>query len=431
VTRRAWPQVVVTGLGLVTSAGLGVEETWDRVCSGRPTAAPDPELAGLPVDFSCRVPGFDPAKQVGIPRPWRLDRFTQFAVIAAREAVSDAGLDSSTWDGARVGIVLGSAAGGVATFEAQHQRLLDSGSALLSPLTLPMFLPNMAAGQLAIEHRATGPCLHVSTACASGSTAIGTALSLLRADACDVVLAGGAEAMITRLCAAGFAKMGALSGRVQDPAGASRPFDAARDGFVMGEGAGVLVLERERDAGARRARAYAIVAGYGASADAHHAVAPDPQGRGAEAAIRIALAEAGASTRDVDHVNAHGTSTPLNDLIEAKTLRRVLGDGPSVTSTKGTTGHALGAAGAIEAALTVLAVARHTVPPTANLNAIDPEIDLDVVTGEPHRGPIGLALSNSFGFGGQNAVLAFTPAGPGKSASTRNGSPEDTAVGPP
>ena len=419
MSRTPPPPVAVTGLGLVTPAGIGVEATWEGVVSGRPAAAADPQLAGLPVDFSCRVPDFDPAAHAG-PRagtgarksagPARLDRFAQFALAAAREAIADARLDPAAWDGARVGIVVGSAFGGVGTLETQHARMLGADRALPSPLLLPMFLPNMAAGALAVEFGARGPCLHVSTACASGATALGIALSLLRADACDVVLAGGAEAAITRLCAAGFAKLGALSRGRADPAGASRPFDAARDGFVLGEGAGVFVLERAADARARDLRPHAILAGYGASADAYHPVAPDPAGTGAEAAIRSALADAGAGPEDVEHVNAHGTSTPAGDRIEAATLRRVLGERPSVTSVKGVTGHTLGAAGAIEAALTVLAMARGSVPPTANLTEPGAGIEIDLVSGAARAQSPRFALSESFGFGGQNAVLAFAAA---------------------
>lgn len=404
------PPVAVTGLGLVTPAGIGVEATWEHVLSGRPTAAVDPELAGLPVDFSCRVPDFDPATHAKTTGPVRLDRFAQFALTAAREALADARLDPATWDGARVGIVIGSAAGGVGTLEAQHQRMLGARNALPSPLLLPMFLPNMAAGALAAEFAAHGPCLHVSTACASGATALGTALGLLRADACDVVIAGGAEAMITRLCVGGFTKLGALSPGRDGPTSASRPFDAARDGFVVGEGAGVFVLERAADARARDLRPHAILAGYGASADAYHQVAPHPHGAGTEAAIRAALTDADASTDDIDHINAHGTSTPAGDRIEALTLSRVLGERPSVTSVKGVTGHTLGAAGAIEAAITVLTLTRGLVPPTANLREAGEGIEIDLVSGDARPQSVGLALSESIGFGGQNAALVFSAA---------------------
>ncbi|SCF38356.1 beta-ketoacyl-[acyl-carrier-protein] synthase family protein [Micromonospora mirobrigensis] len=404
------PAVAVTGLGLVCPAGVGVDAGWERVCAGAPTAAADPVLAGNPVTISCRVPGFDPAALLTARRARRLDRFVQFALVAAREAVTDAGLDPGAWDGARVGVVLGNTAGGTATVEEQMRVLLAESPGRVSPLLLPMQLANMVAGTVAIELGARGPSLVVATACASGTSAVGVARDLLALDRCDVVVTGGSEAMVTPLMMAGFAQMGALSGRLDDPARASRPFDVDRDGFVAGEGAGVLVLERVADARARGARVRALVAGYGASADAHHVTAPDPQGRGFELAIRGALADAGAEPEAVDHVNAHGTSTPLNDVTEARVLRRVLGDtGALVTSTKGVTGHCLGAAGAVEAVFTVLAVERGLVPPTANLTTLDPEIDLDVAAKPTHR-RIDLALSNSFGFGGQNAVLAFRAA---------------------
>ncbi|MEV6332662.1 beta-ketoacyl-[acyl-carrier-protein] synthase family protein [Streptomyces sp. NPDC051909] len=401
--------IAVTGLGLVTPSGIGVEPNWAAVCDGRPSAAHDPLLKDNPVRISCRVPDFEPAQLLGGRRAHRLDRFTQFALVAAREAITSAGLDIATWDGARVGVVLGCAAGGPGTVEEQHLILTEKGPASVSPLLLPMQLPNMLAGQTAIEFGATGPNLVVATACASGATAIGTASDLLALDRCDIVLAGGSEAMITPLVMAGFAQMGALSRREDDPAAASRPFDADRDGFVAGEGAGVLVLERADDTRARGARARARVAGYGASADAHHITTPHPEGTGVESAIRSALADAGATPGDVGHVNAHGTSTPLNDLTEARVLRRVLAGAPLVTSTKGATGHLLGAAGAVEAVFSVLTVERGLVPPTANLRTLDPHIDIDVATAATPR-KIGLALSNSFGFGGQNAVLAIAAA---------------------
>jgi 3-oxoacyl-[acyl-carrier-protein] synthase II len=401
--------VAVTGLGLVTPGGIGVGPSWEAALDRRPTAAHDPALAGNPVRISCRVPDFDPDRLLGGRRAHRLDRFVQFALVAAREAVADAGLDPATWDGGRVGVVLGCADGGPGTVEAQHRVLLEENPAWVSPLLLPMQLPNMLAGQTAIEFKATGPNLVVATACASGASAIGTARDLLTLDRCDIVITGGSEAMITPLVMAGFAKMGALSTRDDDPATASRPFDADRDGFVAGEGAGVLVLERVADATARGGRIRARIAGYGATADAHHMTSPHPDGIGIEAALHAALADAGARPEDVQHVNAHGTSTPLNDLAEGRMLHRALTADPLVTSTKGVTGHLLGAAGAVEAAFSVLAVEHQCVPPTANLYTPDPRLDLKIPTA-PTTTRIDLALSNSFGFGGQNAVLAIARA---------------------
>ncbi|GGO37517.1 beta-ketoacyl-[acyl-carrier-protein] synthase family protein [Streptomyces lasiicapitis] len=402
--------VVVTGLGLVTAAGIGVDATWAGVCRGESAAATDPGLAGLPVDISCTVPGFSARQHVGRRSSLTHDRFSQLSIAAAREAVADSGLDPRTWDGARVGVVVGCGLGGVATWEAQHRRMLDDGPQAVSALLIPMLVPNMVAGHLAMDLGATGPNLVTATACASGATAIGTALALLRDRSCDVVIAGGGEAGVTPLMVTGFAQMGALSRRLGEPAAASRPFDRDRDGFVIGEGSGMLVLERAADARARGAGVRARLAGYGASADAHHMTAPDPQGTGVLLALRTALARAGVMPDEVDHVNAHGTSTPLNDAAEAAVLRKFLGAGAAVTSTKGVLGHTLGAAGAIEAALTVLAVQHGTVPPTANLDHQDPDVDLDVVTGAPRARALDVAVSNSFGFGGQNAVLVVTAA---------------------
>lgn len=404
------PALAVTGLGLVTAAGIGAGATWEGVCAGVPTAARNPDLDGLPVNISCTVPGLDPVRHVGRRSPLMHDRFIQLGIVAAREAVASSGLDPATWDGARVGVVVGSGLGGVGTWEAQHRRMLGQGPDAVSALLVPMLVPNMVAGHLAMEMRATGPNFVTATACASGATAIGAAARLLHDGTCDVVVTGGAEASVSPLMVTGFARMGALSRRLDEPAAASRPFDADRDGFVIGEGSGMLVLEREEDARARGATVRARLAGYGASADAHHITAPDPEGGGVRQAVQAALRQAGVMSAEVDHVNAHGTSTPLNDAVEARTLRKLLGDRASVTSVKGVLGHALGAAGAIEAALTVLTVECSTVPPTANLERQDPGVELDVVRGAPRRQTVQVAMSNSFGFGGQNAVLVFTSA---------------------
>ncbi|SEG95491.1 3-oxoacyl-[acyl-carrier-protein] synthase II [Nonomuraea solani] len=400
----------VTGLGLVTPAGIGTSTNWARILSGKPAAAPAKGLAGMPVEFACQVPGFDGEELLGARQARRMDRYVQFAVAATREAIGDANLDPRGWDGSRVGVVMGTGAGGTGTMETQHHQLTDNGARRVSPLALPMGLPNMAAAQLAIELGATGPNLAVCTACASGATAIGVARDLLRSGAADVVLAGGAEAAVTPFFAAAFARMKALSNRHDDPAAASRPFDTGRDGFVMAEGAGVLVLESEEHARRRDAPIRARLAGYGASADAFHVTAPHPDGEGARRAMRAALADAGLGGADIDHVNAHGTSTPQGDLAEAKIIERVIGRRAAVSSAKGVIGHALGAAGAIEAAYTVLSVEHGLVPPTANLDRLDPGIDLDIVSGAPRRRRVDAAMSNSFGFGGHNAVLVFAAA---------------------
>ncbi|SNX66102.1 3-oxoacyl-[acyl-carrier-protein] synthase II [Streptomyces sp. TLI_55] len=403
--------VAITGIGLVTPAGIGVAANWERLLSGRPTAQRDPALAGLPVDISCRVPGFDANALLGRSTAWRLDRVSQLALVAAQEALSDAGLDPDRWDGARVGVVMGNALGGTASYEDAHTAYHQEGPDQVSPLVMVNWPVNMISGYLAMHCRALGPNLVVATACASGVTAIGTARQMLQSGMCDIVLAGASEAPLSPTPMAAYHRMGALSRRTEDPAGASRPFDADRGGFVAAEAAAVLVLERERDTKARGGTVRAQVAGFGASADGHHASAPDPAGAGVERALRSALADADVAPEAVDHVNAHGTSTKLNDLMESQLINRVLVGRPSVTSTKGVTGHALGAAGAIEVAYTALTVEHGLVPPTANLDKLDPQIDIDVVSGTPREQRVETATSHSFGFGGQNAVLVLQKAG--------------------
>ncbi|MEV6345320.1 beta-ketoacyl-[acyl-carrier-protein] synthase family protein [Actinoplanes sp. NPDC051851] len=403
--------VAVTGLGLVTPAGVGVEESWAGLCRGVSTAAPDPELAGTPVTFSCRVPGFDGDALLGARLSRRIAPFSRFAVAATKQAVADAGLDPGTWEPARVAVILGVGSASMEGFEAGFEHLRAGRVEALSPYTLPRSVPNMAAAEAALALGAQGPCFTVSSACASGAHALGVARDLLLSGACDVVIAGGAESGRTRISAACFWKIGALSGRGDQPELASRPFDLDRDGFVLGEGAGVLVLERTADARARRAPVRAYLAGYGASADAHHVTAPHPEGRGAVQAIRTALTDAGLAPSEIGHVNAHATSTPMNDVVEARALREVFGPSvPPVTAIKGTIGHAMGAAGAIEAASVVLSLQRALLPPTANLDKLDPAVDLDVVSTRPRHLRPAPAVSTSFGFGGQNAALLFTPA---------------------
>ena len=403
--------VAVTGIGLVTPAGIGVDRAWQGVLSGRSAGAKDPNLAGIPIDISCRVADFDGNEMLGRKAARRLDRFVQLGLVAAREAVTDSGLDPQTWDGARVGAVIGCGMGGASTWEAQHTVLMERGPERVSPMLIPMLIPNMVAGHIAIEFHANGPNLVTATACTSGATAIGVARDLVRSGACDVVITGGTEAGLTPLSIAAFGQMHALSGRVDDPGAASRPFDADRDGFVAAEAAGMLVIERADDATARGARVRGRLVGYGASADAHHITAPDPEGVGVGLAIQAALRDAGVGPADVGHINAHGTSTPLNDAAESRVIRRIFGDdAPPVTSTKGVTGHSLGAAGAIEAAFSLLTIEDGLLPPTANLEKQDPEIDLDVVSGEPRKTDAEIVMSNSFGFGGQNGVLVLARA---------------------
>jgi 3-oxoacyl-[acyl-carrier-protein] synthase II len=402
--------VAITGIGLVTPAGVGTLASWRRLLAGSPTAAKDPRLAGLSVDFSCRVRDFDTAADLAPALARRLDLSAQYALVAAREAVRDAGHDTAVWDAGRVGVVLGSAAGGVQAYEREAERYFTRGPAAVTAAFLPQYLPNMAVGHVAQFLNAQGPSLHVSTACASGTTAVGLGVSLLRSGVCDIVVAGGTEAFTTPVITSAFARMRALSRRVDDPAAASRPFAVDRDGFVMGEGAGVLVLERADRARRRGTPGYAHIVGYGASSDAHHPVAPHPAGRGVRAAVLAALADARARPWDVGHINAHGTSTPANDAVEGAVLAELFPHGPPVTASKGVVGHMIGAAGAVEAAFTALSLTHRVIPPCVNLDSPDPAIAVNTVRGGPLRGDIGLALSNSFGFGGHNAVLAMRPA---------------------
>ncbi|GAA2967327.1 beta-ketoacyl-[acyl-carrier-protein] synthase family protein [Streptomyces enissocaesilis] len=401
-------EVAVTGLGLVTPAGTDIGANWSALRAGRSLAAEDPSLAGLPVDFSCRVPDFDPAAELGPRLSRRLDRFTHLALAAAYRAVADAGLERTAGLDERTGIVLGVGSNSLETYVKEFCRLGDGRPTAVSPLALPRSVPNMVAGEVGMSLGARGPNFTVASACASGATAIGMARYLLLAGACDVVLTGGSESARSRMTATCFAQMRALSRRNDHPQVASRPFDVDRDGFVLGEGAAVLVLERIDHARNRHARIRALLRGYGASADAHHPTAPHPHGTGAEQAIRAALADAGFGPRDIGHVNAHGSSTRAGDAAEAAALRRVYdGAPPAVTATKSVIGHALGAAGAIEAAFTVLALERQEVPPTANLLRQDAGLELDIVTHRPRRTPMDAAVSTSFGFGGQNTALVF------------------------
>ncbi|MFE7595171.1 beta-ketoacyl-[acyl-carrier-protein] synthase family protein [Kitasatospora sp. NPDC057512] len=400
--------VAVTGLGMVTPAGNDTASTWARLCEGRSTARTDPELADCAVSFSCRAANFDPVSLLGRSLTWRIDRFIQMAMVAAREAVADARLGRDQWDPARVGVVLGAGTGGCDTSIATFTKIIDHRHKSVTPTYVPRSAPNMAAGEICIDLGIRGPSMAIATACASGGTALVIADQLLRSGTCDIVLAGGSEVARHPLSAVAFDRMSALSRRVHDPEGASRPFDADRDGFVLGEGAAVLVLERAEHAHARRAPVQAYLAAAVASTDAHHPTAPVPDGSSAARTIGAALARAGLSPADVGHVNAHGTSTRFNDLAEARALRTVFTCPPPVTATKSVIGHAIGGAGAIEAAVSVLSLVHQRVPPTANLDRVDPDIDLDVVTKQPREARMTAVVSNSFGFGGQNSVLVFT-----------------------
>ncbi|WP_410644269.1 beta-ketoacyl-[acyl-carrier-protein] synthase family protein [Amycolatopsis sp. lyj-346] len=400
----------VTGLGLVTAAGIGADAAWHGVTrSGAVRGVRHrAELHGLSCDFMYTIDDLDAESRLGVPAMRMMDRFSQLAVIAAREAVADAGLDTAVWDTDRVAVVIGSAHGGLPFYDEQSTVLAAKGARRVSPKLAPMTTVNSAASSVCMDLGARGPSLSVSTACSSGTVAIGTALQLLRSGACDIAIAGGAESVCSRLLISSACQMRAVSTRRDDPSTACRPFDADRDGFVVGEGAGLVVLERAEHAAARGARVRAGIAGYGASSDAYAAVAPDPEGAGIERALRTALADADVAPADVGHVNAHGTSTVMNDLIEARMLHRVLGEVPLVTSTKAMTGHALGAAGGIEAALTVLALEKQLVPPTGNFRTRDIRIPIDVVAKEARPAAFECAVKTSMGFGGHNAALVLT-----------------------
>ncbi len=400
----------VTGLGLVTAAGVGVDATWRSVTRSNTPAGvrQRDELLGLSCDFMYSIDDLDTEAMLGVMARRLMDRFSQLAVIAAREAVADAGLDPSEWDGDRVAVVIGSAHGGLPFYDEQSAVLAEKGARRVSPKLATMTTLNGASASVCMDLGARGPSMAVATACSSGTVAIGTALQLLRSGACDIAIAGGAESVCSRLLIASACQLRAVSTRRDDPTTACRPFDADRDGFVVGEGAGLLVLERPEHAAARNAPVRAGVTGYGASSDAHSPVAPDPEGRGIDRALRVAMADADVDGADVGHVNAHGTSTVVNDLIEATVLQRVLGAHPLVTSTKGMTGHALGASGGIETALTVLALQHQLVPPTANLATRDIRIPIEVVSKEARPATFDCAVKTSMGFGGHNAALVLT-----------------------
>ena len=403
--------VVVTGLGLVTPIGIGVDAFWDGLMHRRSGAGPLEafDASGSSVRIAAEVHDFDASTFVAAREASRMDRFCQMAVVAAGLGLRHSGLDFP--DPERTGVVVGTGIGGLSTIEEQHRALLERGPRGVSPFMVPRLMPNGAAAAISMRFGLFGPNHSIATACATGAHAIGEATLAIRSGRAEVMLAGGAEAALTPLSLAAFARMGALSRRNDEPESASRPFDAERDGFVFGEGAGVVVLESEEHARARGAEILARVSGYGASADAFHVTQPDPQGAGAVRAMRVALDDAAVDPSNVDHVNAHGTSTPFNDRIETLAIKEVFGNEAKripVVSTKSQTGHLLGAAGAVEAAASVLAIRRGVIPSTINLETPDPECDLDYVGDGPREERVRVAVSNSFGFGGQNACLVFS-----------------------
>ena len=405
-------RVVVTGLGALTPLGNTVEEYWSALKEGRSGVGPITrfDATGYPTRIAAEVRGFDPLKYVDKKEARRLDPYLQYAMACAVMAVEDAGLDTGKVDGDRFGVLIGSGIGGITTLLETHKTLLEKGPDRVSPFFIPMMIVNMASGLVSMRFGAKGPNSSVVTACATGNHTIGDAFKILQRGDADVMIAGGAEAIIVPLTIAGFCSMKAMSTRNDQPARASRPFDANRDGFVCGEGGGILVLEALEHAVRRDARIYAEVVGYGMTGDAHHMTAPDPAGDGAARAMAAALRDAGLPPAAVGYINAHGTSTPYNDKFETLAIKRVFGEHArrlAVSSTKSMTGHLLGAAGGIEAIATVLALHHGLLPPTINYETPDPDCDLDYVPNQARKQDVEVALSNAFGFGGTNAALAF------------------------
>jgi 3-oxoacyl-[acyl-carrier-protein] synthase II len=405
-------RVVITGLGAVTPIGNDVSQYWEGLRSGRNGVAGITlfDASRHACRFAAEVKGFDPAGWLEPKESKRWDRFCQFGVVAAKQAVAHAGLTIDASNQHRVGVAIGSGVGGLLMMETQAQVLHERGPDRVSPFCVPMMIPNMATGLAAIALGAKGPSTAVATACAAGSNAIGDAFRLIQLGLADAMVCGGAESAITPLGVAGFASAKALSFRNDDPATASRPFDAERNGFVIGEGAGVLVIESLEHAQARGATVLAEIVGYGMTCDAHHITAPSPGGVGGAEAIRLAIQDAKLAAVDVDYINAHGTSTPANDKNESSAIKSALGERAHqipVSSTKSMTGHLLGGSGGIEAVAAVLAIQHQVLPPTINYHNPDPDCDLDYVPNEAREAKVDVVLSNSFGFGGHNVCLAF------------------------
>ena len=404
-------RVVVTGIGCVSPLGIGVDETWKGIVEGRSgiTRITKFDASNLPSQIAGEVKNFKPQDFMPEKLVSRVDTFIQYAIASARMALEDAKLVDVEL-GERAGVIIGVGMGGVGQVE-HYTRILDErGYKRVTPFFIPMIIPNMAAGQVAILFGAKGPNLAVCTACAAGNHAIGEAYRMIKNGLIDIAICGGTESLITPLTVAGFAVMKALSTRNDEPEKASRPFDAKRDGFVIAEGAGILVLEELTHAQKRGAKVYAELIGYGATCDAYHMTAPSPDGEGAETCMKLALEDANIAPNEVDYINAHGTSTPLNDVAETKAIKKVFGEHTyklMVSSTKSMTGHLLGGAGGLEAVITVKALETGIVPPTINLEEPDPECDLDYVPNQARRANIKVAMSNAFGFGGTNACLVF------------------------
>jgi 3-oxoacyl-[acyl-carrier-protein] synthase II len=405
-------RVVITGIGLATPLAVGREASFSRLLEGKSGIRPFTlfDAARVKTRFGGEVPNFDPTVALDKPTIRRTDRYAQLAVVAADEAVADAGLKIEESDARNVGVLLGVALGGLASLEHHHALLLEKGPERMSPYMVPMMLANTAPGMLGVRYGARGPNYTVTSACASGAHALGESLELIRRGVCHTMIAGGVESTLTELCVSGFCAMRALSTRNDEPERASRPFALGRDGFVISEGAGVLVVEELEHARARGAEIYAEIAGYSASGDAHHITAPHPEGEGVVLAMERALASAGIAPSEVDHINAHATSTPIGDVGEARAIRRVFGAHTAqiaVTAPKSMIGHTLGAAGGIETAFLALSLKRGVIPPTINYDDPDPDCALDIVTGSARERRMKVAIKNSFGFGGTNASLVL------------------------
>ena len=405
-------RVVITGLGAITPIGNTVKDYLLGLQSGRNGVGPISlfDASQHACRFAAEVSNFDPTGILEPKESKRWDRFSKFGVVAAKEAIADSGLTINESNASRIGVIIGSGVGGLLTMETQAQVLNNKGPGRVSPFTVPMMIPNMATGLAAIALGAKGPSSAVSTACAAGSNAIGDSFRLLQLGKADAMICGGAEASITPLGVAGFSSAKALSFRNDDPSSASRPFDADRDGFVIGEGSGVLVLETLEHARDRNAQIYAEVVGYGSTCDAHHITAPSPGGIGGSKAIKEALQDGKIDPQKVDYINAHGTSTSANDKNETSAIKTAIGDRAKqipISSTKSMTGHLLGGSGGIEAVACVLSISHGVVPPTINYSKPDPDCDLDYVPNTARESKLSIVLSNSFGFGGHNVCLAF------------------------
>jgi 3-oxoacyl-[acyl-carrier-protein] synthase II len=403
-------RVVITGIGLISPLGVGTEVNWKDLLAGRSGIGPITRFDASA--YSCRIAGevrgFDASAFLPRKDIKKMDLFIQYALAATEFALKDSGLAIGPENAERVGVYIGSGIGGLPSIEAQHKELLEAGPRKISPFFIVGLIVNLASGQVSIRHGAKGPNLANSTACATGTHAVGDSYRLIARGDADAMICGGAEGVVTPLAVGGFCAMRALSGRNEEPEKASRPFDAGRDGFVMGEGAGILVLEELEHARRRGAPIHAEVVGYGVSADAFHVAAPSEDGDGPYRVMRNAVQDAGIEPEDLDYINAHGTSTPEGDRVETIAIKRLFGESArrvAVSSTKSMTGHLLGAAGGLESAIVALVVEHGIIPPTINLTEPDPECDLDYVPNEARRRPVRYALNNSFGFGGTNACL--------------------------